>query len=218
MEAYWKLGDVLCRQKKFEEGIAALRKAVEIAPNYYPAWQTLAQTLANLGRHDEAIPCYEILLQQPATAGEATADPRLPLLRQAPAAEGPRILDELSRQQPRFAARAHDDGLALGHRSGRGRPQRGQGPGAGPAGGKNLAGPELAGLGGVGGRNGRKRRFCRWPPKSSSRRTGCRTGLFPRPACWNCRGGIQSGNRYYDGLASLLMTPSAARGKAAASE
>ncbi len=72
VEAYWKLGDALCRQKKYEEGIAALRKAVAIAPDYYPAWQTLAENFANLGRHDEAIQCYEILLQQPATASEAT--------------------------------------------------------------------------------------------------------------------------------------------------
>ena len=74
VEAYWKLGGVLCRQKKFEEGIAALRKAVEIAPNYSAAWQTLAETLVNLGRHDEAIQCYDILLQQPATAREAAAN------------------------------------------------------------------------------------------------------------------------------------------------
>ncbi len=33
VEAYCKLGTVLCQQKKFAEGIAALRKAVEIAPN-----------------------------------------------------------------------------------------------------------------------------------------------------------------------------------------
>ncbi len=73
VEAYWKLGKVLCRQKKFEEGIAALRKAVEIAPTNYGAWQTLAQTLANDPlRRDEAIQCYIILLQQPATAREAT--------------------------------------------------------------------------------------------------------------------------------------------------
>ena len=71
VEAYWKLGTVLCQQKKFAEGIAALRKAVEIAPNSYGIWQTLAQVLAGLGRHDEAIQCYEILLQQSATAREA---------------------------------------------------------------------------------------------------------------------------------------------------
>ena len=73
VEAYWKLGSVLCQQKKFREGIAALRKAVEIAPGYSAAWQTLAQSAdaGGLRRHDEAIQCYTILLQQAATAHEA---------------------------------------------------------------------------------------------------------------------------------------------------
>lgn len=76
VEAYYWLGCVLCRQKKFAEGIAALGKAVEIAPNYSPAWHMLAeaaQTLVNdPQRRDEAIACYEVLLRQPVTAGEAT--------------------------------------------------------------------------------------------------------------------------------------------------
>jgi len=76
VEAYWKLGYILCQQKKFEEGIAALRKAIEIAPNCSAAWQTLAQvaqTLVNNSeRRDEAVQCYTILLQQPATTREAT--------------------------------------------------------------------------------------------------------------------------------------------------
>ncbi len=75
VDAYCMLGCVLCQQKKFEEGIDALRKAVDIDPNCSAAWLTLAraaQVLFNLGRHDEAIHCCDILVQHPATAGEAT--------------------------------------------------------------------------------------------------------------------------------------------------
>ena len=72
LEAYWKLGDLLCRQKRLDQGIDVLRTAIKIAPAYYPAWRTLGQALANdPQRRDEAIKCYSVLLGQPETARDA---------------------------------------------------------------------------------------------------------------------------------------------------
>jgi len=39
---------------RFEDVITACRKALEVAPDYLPALNTLASALAALGRHDEA--------------------------------------------------------------------------------------------------------------------------------------------------------------------
>jgi tetratricopeptide (TPR) repeat protein len=53
--AYSNLGHVLGRQGRLEEGIAALRRALEIRPDYAVAHNNLGALLAQLGRYGPAI-------------------------------------------------------------------------------------------------------------------------------------------------------------------
>ncbi len=48
---------------RFEEVIAACRKALEIVPDYLPALNSLASALAALGRHEEAVVEFATVLR-----------------------------------------------------------------------------------------------------------------------------------------------------------
>ena len=134
---------------------------VEIDPDSAEAWQTLdslSQTLFTQGRWDEAIRCCHILLQQPATAREAERKlGYLYYLKHQPQQAldfWTKYLDANPNSLPVLTMTAWllatDPDQAV--RNG------GKVQVLALRGGKNLAVPRSAGLGGLGGRSGRERR------------------------------------------------------------
>ena len=181
VEAYWKLGRVLCQEKKIAEGSQRTTQGGRDRPKLHSCLGDIGPGRARAIQSGTPRRGHSVLRNSLATPGNRErghGNPRLSLLREARAAQGPGVLEELSGRQPRFAARAHDDGLAPGLRSGPGHPQRRQVPGAGPAGRKTLAGPGSAGFGGAGGGNGRKRRFCKGRPNHRAGEAVARYAAF----------------------------------------
>ena len=53
------LGVTLLRLKRTEEGVAELRRAVELRPDVARAWHKLGAGLGRLRHHEEALPCFQ---------------------------------------------------------------------------------------------------------------------------------------------------------------
>jgi tetratricopeptide (TPR) repeat protein len=68
--AHAGLGNVYLDQGKFKDAIDAYRKAIEIRPDYVPAYQPLGYSLARLNRHAEAIETFKQALQYDGTNAE----------------------------------------------------------------------------------------------------------------------------------------------------
>lgn len=63
---YMLLGDLLVRQKKFNEAIASYKKAQELAPNNPQPYVIIARLMGSLGKTDEAIKeLQDLLAKQP---------------------------------------------------------------------------------------------------------------------------------------------------------
>lgn len=58
-EGYFKLGNALYNEGRFEEAIANYDKALELNPDYYQAWYNHGYILDEVGRQEEAIASYD---------------------------------------------------------------------------------------------------------------------------------------------------------------
>lgn len=55
---HYRLGEVLVRQKKYDEGIAAYQKSIQIEPNYAIAYNALGEVFADQEKFDDSIAAF----------------------------------------------------------------------------------------------------------------------------------------------------------------
>ena len=60
---WFKKGNALYDQDKYEEAIICYDKAIEIEPEHYKAWHNKGLSLHNQDKYEEAIICYDKVLQ-----------------------------------------------------------------------------------------------------------------------------------------------------------
>ena len=101
--AHYRLGDLLLKEGKAAEAIPALRRTLELSPQFSKVYQLLGQALLQAGQRDEAL---EALRQ-----GFTVADERGDYM---PRDEMSRMLTELGEAPPAGKARAVPISSALG--------------------------------------------------------------------------------------------------------
>ena len=77
-ETHNGLGYVLARQGRADEAIAEFRKAIDIDPNFTPAYNNLADALAQQGKLEEAAEYYRRSLAEKPSAGRVQRPRRRP--------------------------------------------------------------------------------------------------------------------------------------------
>jgi Flp pilus assembly protein TadD len=68
-ETHNGLGYVIGRQGRTDDAVAEYRKAIEVDPQYTPAYNNLAQALAGQGKLEEAAQYYRLSLAEKPSAG-----------------------------------------------------------------------------------------------------------------------------------------------------